>query len=267
MPIVVLSRMDKAVANKVQDIGPLTFNVSIVDGNGRPSPEFQRRWNTQRNNNGLIGSITLGKGPPTGKPDDGAEYVDITTTPYTLYVGSDGAWHLIGPLAADPTAIAGDVAVDGTATTFMRSDSAPAVQKASDSQFGIVEVDGFTILADTGVISTGGSFRFFIGSPPTANEELGSGNWGHDVSFDNGQPGSIITSLLPAASTAVLHIKTIVSGVLTEVGTITFAAAGKVGTLNWIAPITITAGTPISLWGPSPSDATLGNITGVVQGQ
>jgi hypothetical protein len=45
----------------------------------------------------------------------------------------------------------------------MRSDAAPAVQKASASQFGIVEVDGTTITATAGVIS--------------AALQAGSGTW------------------------------------------------------------------------------------------
>ena len=56
--------------------------------------------------------------------------------------------------AANPTATAGPAAVNGTATTYMRSDAAPAIQKASSSQFGIVEVDNVTIKATSGVIAT-----------------------------------------------------------------------------------------------------------------
>jgi hypothetical protein len=54
---------------------------------------------------------------------------------------------------ANPTATASDTAVNGSATTWMRSDAAPAIQKASSSQFGVVEVDGTTITASGGVIS------------------------------------------------------------------------------------------------------------------
>lgn len=57
------------------------------------------------------------------------------------------------PVAANPTGTAADVAVNGVATTFMRSDGAPAVQKGSDSAFGIVKVDGTTITATGGVIT------------------------------------------------------------------------------------------------------------------
>lgn len=36
------------------DTGPLDWRIGIVDKAGRPTPEFQRRWNSQRNNNTLI---------------------------------------------------------------------------------------------------------------------------------------------------------------------------------------------------------------------
>lgn len=194
----------------VKDLGPLTWNVPIVDvKSGRPSPEFQRRWNTQRNNNAQIGSITFGSGAPTGIPAIGAEYIDTGVTPYVFYVGSEDAWHQVSAkeftdlqdtpssytssgnklvrvnsgasalefvtpstLAADPSATGGDVAVDGTASTFMRSDAAPAIQLASSSQFGLVKVDGTTITATGGVISSsgGGGSSFYTdgsGAPPS----------------------------------------------------------------------------------------------------
>ena len=67
-------------------------------------------------------------------------------------------WELLNPAvavptSANPSATAGPAAVNGVASTFMRSDGAPAIQKASNSQFGIVEVDGTTITSASGVIS------------------------------------------------------------------------------------------------------------------
>lgn len=58
-----------------------------------------------------------------------------------------------GGTGANPTATAGPTAVNGSATTFLRSDGAPAIQKGSSSQFGIVEVDNTSITASAGVIS------------------------------------------------------------------------------------------------------------------
>jgi hypothetical protein len=57
------------------------------------------------------------------------------------------------PVGANPSATAGPAAVNGSATTFMRSDAAPAVQKATSGQFGIVEGDGATLGLSSGVIS------------------------------------------------------------------------------------------------------------------
>jgi hypothetical protein len=87
-------------------------------------------------------------------PEDGDLYVDIDTEPFTVYIGYEDEWHITSPTADDPSATASEVAVNGTATTYMRSDAAPAVQKASDSQYGIVQVDGTTITAADGVISS-----------------------------------------------------------------------------------------------------------------
>lgn len=59
----------------------------------------------------------------------------------------------IKPLPANPSAVASDVAVNGVATTFMRSDAASAIQKGSASQFGLLKVDGLTITTIGGVAS------------------------------------------------------------------------------------------------------------------
>lgn len=78
------------------------------------------------------------------------------------FIGTSGT---AGASGANPTGTAGPAAVNGSATTFMRSDGAPAIQKATSGQFGIVEVDGTTITAAGGVItSVGGA----TGANPTA---------------------------------------------------------------------------------------------------
>lgn len=67
--------------------------------------------------------------------------------------GTGSACGSGGGTGANPTATAGPAAVNGVATTFMRSDGAPAVQLATAAQKGIAQVDGATILASSGVIS------------------------------------------------------------------------------------------------------------------
>jgi hypothetical protein len=63
-----------------------------------------------------------------------------------------------GSSGANPTATAGPTAVNGSATTFMRSDGAPAVQAGSASQEGILQCgSGTTCSAGTISVSGGGS--------------------------------------------------------------------------------------------------------------
>lgn len=85
----------------VKPLGPLDWRIAITDGNGRPTPEFQRRWNLQRSNNDMIG-VTIGDGPPTSVPDtDGLEYLDATHIPPILYVSSEGSWLQVGVVLND----------------------------------------------------------------------------------------------------------------------------------------------------------------------
>lgn len=176
-----------------EDTGPLDWRIPITDKTGRPTPEFQRRWNTQRNNNALIGNITFGSGPPPNSPSpsNGAQYADVNEDPVTIYIGYDGVWEKAGvtdftelddvpnsyigkgdyvvtvnatadgltfknpatliPSAANPSAVAGPTANNGVAFSYMRSDATPAVQITSVGTYGLSRSDNLTIFTDTGV--------------------------------------------------------------------------------------------------------------------
>ncbi len=91
---------------------------------------------------------------------DGAGNASAVTGTSTNCVHVDGTSAACSAsTGANPTATAADVAVNGSATTFMRSDGAPAIQKSSASVFGLAKVDGTTITAAGGVLSavTGGA--------------------------------------------------------------------------------------------------------------
>lgn len=86
---------------------------------------------------------------------------------FSAFSGS-GGWITVNPpipAAGNATATAGPTAVNGTATTFMRSDAAPAIQKASATQLGIVQPDGtsITINPTTGIISAAGGGLTSVG--------------------------------------------------------------------------------------------------------
>lgn len=81
----------------VSDTGPLDWRIGIVDNTGRPTPEFQRRWNQQRNNNNLIRTIQTGSGPPTDQTAVADQvYIDTTATPFTFYIFENGSWTHVG---------------------------------------------------------------------------------------------------------------------------------------------------------------------------
>lgn len=58
-----------------------------------------------------------------------------------------------GGTPGNPTATAGPSAINGSATTLMRSDAAPAVQTATTGQLGLVKPDGVNIVAIAGTLS------------------------------------------------------------------------------------------------------------------
>jgi hypothetical protein len=79
-----------------------------------------------------------------------------------------------GASGANPSATASNVAVNGTAATFMRSDAAPAVQLTSASQFGLCKPDGTTITAAGGVLSAAAGGALQIGSTPISGGTSGN---------------------------------------------------------------------------------------------
>lgn len=153
------------MADSVKDTGPLDWRIAIVTTDGRPTPEFQRRWATQRTNNSLIGAITLGSGVPTGNPDDGAEYVNIASTPYSLYIGHGGTWHLVGPvnftdLADAPHTYVGSAGkfaqVNAGATGLQFGSAVTSITAGTGLSGGTITSTGTIALANTAV--TPGSY-------------------------------------------------------------------------------------------------------------
>lgn len=151
----------------VQDTGPLDWRIAIVSGDGRPTPEFQRRWATQRTNNGLIGAVTFGTGVPPAVPEptDGAEYVDTSTTPYSVYLGKDGTWHQVGVISFTDlkdvphtyVANAGKFAqVNAGATGLQFSSAVTSITAGTGLSGGTITNTGTIALANTTV--TPGSY-------------------------------------------------------------------------------------------------------------
>lgn len=126
-----------------------------------------------------------------------------------------------------------------------------------------------------GIASAGGvatadaatGFGFFAGGLPLDNELLGSASFANDVTFASGD-GSVVSGF-PAAASAVLHLKAPdpTTGLPVVVGTFTFAAGSTTAVIAWgTGSYVLKAGKVLSLYAPTPVDASLGDISGTVNG-
>jgi hypothetical protein len=237
-----------------KELGPLEWDVSIVDDAGRPTPEFQRRWNTQRQNNALIGAgVSIGSGPPpaTPIPKDGQEYIDTSTSPFTLYGGSGGVWGQVGEVLNLIGATQGDLLYRGATTWNALSPG------AADE---VLTTAGPT--ANPHWLGQAG-FTFNFNGLPLDNQLLGLGFWARDITFHNSDARNIAKALLASTSTASLRM---LSGTLTPLGTIDFTSSIN-GVVNWATdPYTHPAGEGLLLYAPTPNDASLASFAGRVVG-
>jgi len=199
----------------IQDTGPLDWRIGIVDPpTGRPTPEFQRRWATQRNNNALIQPITLGSGIPTSlNPVNGAEYINTATTPYSVYIANNNAWHQAGVIVFTdledvPHSYTGNglalvrVNTGATALEFTTQSAeldtlgtpvtGDLLQRGA-SVWGLVTVSSVL----DGISSTQGAVLYrnvtdWVGlSPGTAGQVLTSGGTGANVSWSTPAGGGL----------------------------------------------------------------------------
>jgi hypothetical protein len=103
--------------------------------------------------------IVHGNGAPVAISPNNTWYIDDVTN--ALYLCESGVWQQVSGgggavVGANPTATGSNVAVNGAAATFMRSDAAPAIQLGSATLFGLAKADGITITAAGGVFSSVG---------------------------------------------------------------------------------------------------------------
>lgn len=97
----------------------------------------------------------------------------------TNYIALGKTCGLAGASGANPSATASDTAVNGAASTFMRSDAAPAVQKGSNAQFGLAEGDGASIDLTAGVVSRRALTGDVTAPAGSAATTLAAGNAGN----------------------------------------------------------------------------------------
>jgi hypothetical protein len=113
----------------------------------------------------------------------------------------------------------------------------------------INQLPGFSF-NDTGLLSPG--------------ENLGSGNWPHDVVWDPAAASWSIQAGFPPTGSVTFPIKAILSGVPTQIAHIDIAAGAFTGTLVIPSVYTLPPNTVFEFIAPSPADTTLANVSGIV---
>lgn len=250
-----------------KDTGPLTWNVPIVDvKSGRPTPEFQRRWEQQRRNNALIGTITFGSGTPIGKPDDGAEFVDTSVTPYVLYVGSDGTWHQVSPKIFDDLQ---DVDVTGAtqgSVLYFDGDNWVFLGPGTDGKVLTTHGGG----ADPTWEEASGDLGFGWNATGllAAGELIGAGIIPHDTTFNDTDPNiEIICAIPPTSDVDMILQTTDAFGILFSPGTVHVAAGANTGSLVLSPNPWLYLGRhPIYLYAPAIADPTFAEVMGFITG-
>ncbi len=110
-------------------------------------------------------------------------------------------------------------------------------------------------------------FGFEVLGALTDNEQLGFASWPVDVTFTGLDPDSYLNAFptSPATADAVFRI---VDDTLTLLGSVTVLAGQTTGTLAWVTdPYIHPADTFLLVFGPTPADATLGNVNALVVGK
>jgi hypothetical protein len=183
----------------------------------------------------------------------GTQCVQVSNT--GVVSGTGAACGGSGSTGANPTATAGPTAVNGTSPNFQRADSAPAVQKASNAQFGIMEGDGTTLTCTVGVCSAPPfvTSRTVTGTTDT----ILAGDLGNIVYY-NSASAVAITQPAPSGSFAAGFFTTICQ-INNGVATVTPGSGTIGGAGTYALPAGGTAAAP--LCATYQSDGTNFNVT------
>lgn len=201
----------------IKNLGPLDWRIGIVDKAGRPTQEFQRRWQSQIGNNSQIGIITTGTGAPTTTPtQDGEVYVDTGATPEALYVSSGGSWSIVG--VVDFTQLA-DVPHNYTSAgnKLVRVNSG-ATGLEFDSVSNTIDLLGNT----EGDVLYRGASAWTVLSPGTSGQVLTTGGAGADPSWQTPSTG---TGTVSSVGLSLPTIFTITVSPITTTGDLTAVLA------------------------------------------
>lgn len=210
-------------------IPPATSAALLADNGGQANPIMLGQIS------GVTKFLVDQNGNTTITPASGTAANGICDTSAGLLITC-----ALAPAAANPTAIAGPFAINGSATTYMRSDAAPRIQTATDTQYGIVEGDGTTITINgSGVVSANTATSSAKGIVEPDNTSItinGSGVISATGVLSAAQVKALAVSIPPPTWTTLngigVFVPTVVNGYTPTTLDITIVGAGGGGSGN-----------------------------------
>lgn len=126
---------------------------------------------------------------------------------------------------------------------------------------------GVATAAQVAAGSSTHGFGFSISGRPSTGQIIGIASWPAQMTFVSADPGDVAVSNIAATASAFFSLQTPVSGIWTEVGRITWSAAGTTGATTWTGgTFQLPANQQLRVVAPSPQDATLSDISAKVVG-
>lgn len=238
----------------------------------------------------VVGAGTATITPAGGSLINGASTLAITTGKGGNFTSNGTDWVPSECTAcasgsttfANPTATASDTATNGSSTNAMRADASPAVQKGTNSVFGVVKGDTTTITCVVGVCSTvggGSGANYMLGAGTGASVAAGGNKL--DTPLGNGNSCGVTSGALCTVQSAhaitVSNLQVVVTTTpITAGATFSLATFATATTTDTTLTCTVGVGattcsdvthTPTisanALWGMHINDASDTAVTGV----
>lgn len=248
------------MAAKKNLLNPLTWNVPIVNRDGTPTDEFQRKWQAQ---------VGINKGIPS-TPAELSALLDLLGDDWgdLIFRGETG-WTVLLPGTANQVLNSGGPDANpswgsGGVTSYFGAGDPATLHNEGDLYFNISTTPYTPWVQHTGAWHPEGSSGlpnkggFFAEGLQLGNEMLGEWSFPNSVVFDQAHPSTFFTGIIAATADTDLPLLSNALGSFANIGHLHMAAGAVVGSVVITAnPYVLPARTRLQCRAPVVADVTL----------